>query len=266
MGGNPNLIASDAHNFDLRFEYFPTPLDQILVGAFYKVINNPIENAILPSTDPNFPEFLPAFTTMLPINLETAINRGIEVDLIKYFNKFGVRANYTFTDSEIESVKRTRTEITEDNIGQLTPLQLQTLGLGDSTLLNVMQSRPLQGQSRHVANFSVLYKDTNLGLNAQLSMVYTGERIAVVAAGLNTDWWQRDFVQLDFSMEKSFAKKFTAFCKVNNLLNTPFELYIKQPHLPQVGVNELQPNSDTETLVRRDLYFRTFLFGVRYNL
>lgn len=266
MGGNPNLIASDAHNFDLRFEYFPTPLDQFLVGAFYKVINNPIENAILPSTDPKFPEFLPAFTTMLPINLETAINRGIEVDLIKYFNKFGIRANYTFTDSEIESVKRTRTEITEDNIGQLTPLQLQTLGLGDSTLLNVSQLRPLQGQSRHVANFSVLYKDTNLGLNAQLSMVYTGERIAVVSVGLDTDWWQRDFVQLDFSIEKSFAKKFTAFCKVNNLLNTPFELYIKQPHLPQVGVNDLQPNSDTETLVRRDLYFRTFLFGVRYNL
>jgi TonB-dependent receptor len=266
MGGNPNLVPVDAHNFDLRLEYFPNPLDQILIGGFYKVINNPIENAILPSTDPQFPQFLPPFTTMVPINLQTAINRGIEVDFIKYFKKWGIRANYTFTDSEIESVKRTYTEITRENINQLTPLQLQTLGLGDSTFLNVNQRRPLQGQSRHIGNLSILYKDADRGWNLQLSAVFTGERIAVVSAGLNTDWWQRDFTQLDFSLEKRFRKNWHFFLKVNNLLNEPFELYIKEAHMPQVGVNELQPNGQEETLVRRDFYHRNILFGVRYTL
>ncbi|MCH8555505.1 MAG: TonB-dependent receptor, partial [Schleiferiaceae bacterium] len=266
MGGNPNLVAVEAHNFDMRFELFPNALDQFLVGAFYKIINNPIENAILPATDPQFPQFLPTATTMVPINLQTAINRGIEVDFIKYYKKFGIRANYTFTDSEIESVKRTFTEITEDNIGQLTPLQLQTIGIGDSTFLNVNQSRPLQGQSRHIGNLSLLYKDSDRGWNLQLSMVFTGERIAVVSAGLDTDWWQRDFTQLDFSMEKRFGEHWHFFLKVNNLLNEPFELFIKQPHMPQVGVNELQPNGNVETLVRRDFYHRNILFGVRYTL
>jgi hypothetical protein len=265
-GGNPSLVAADAHNFDLRLEYFPRPLDQILVGAFYKVINNPIENAILASTDPNFPMFLPPSTTMVPLNLERALNWGFELDFIRYFKKFGIRANYTFTISDIESIKRTFTEITEDNINQLTALQLESLSIGDSTLLNVTQRRPLQGQSRHIANASFLFKDPERGINAQLSMVFTGERIAVVSAGLDTDWWQRDFVQLDFSAEKRFAKKFTAFCKINNILNTPYEVYIRQPHISQVGVDSLQPKSDTETLVRREFYFTNWIFGVRYNL
>jgi hypothetical protein len=270
-GGNPNLRPVDAHNFDFRYEYFPNSTDQFLAGVFYKIINNPIEQAILASTDPNFPQFLPPATTIIPVNLETAVNQGIEIDYMKTFTKgllknFGIRANYTFTDSRIESIKRTRTEITEENIDQLTPLQRETLGIGDTTLLNVMQQRPLQGQSRHIANLSLLYRNKDKGLNAQISMVYTGSRIAVVSAGLDTDWWMRDMVQLDFSIEKTFAKKFVAFVKIANLLDTPYELYIKMPHMSQVGVNDLQPNSASETLVRRDLYQRNVLFGVRYNL
>ena len=265
MGGNPNLVAVDAHNLDARFEYFPAPLDQIMVGVFYKFINNPIENAILPPTDPSFPDFLPPATTMLPLNLQAAVNRGVEVDYVKYFNKFGIRANYTFTDSRIESVKRTRTEITADNVDQLTALQLESLGIGDSTLLNVSQTRPLQGQSAHVANFSLLFKDQKSGWNIQASLVYTGEHIAVVSAGLDTDWWARDMIIFDFSLEKKFGN-FTAFCKLGNLLDTPYELYIKRPHMSSVRANELQPRSDRETLVRQDLYRRNYLFGVKYNI
>ncbi|MCC5946068.1 MAG: TonB-dependent receptor [Bernardetiaceae bacterium] len=266
MGGNPNLVPVDAHNLDMRFEYFPTAVDQILIGAFYKVINNPIEVAIVPPTDPQFPSNLPPSTTMIPLNLEMAINRGIEIDVIKYFNKFGIRANYTFTDSEVESVKRTRTRITEENYDQLSDLQKQELNIGDSTLLNVMQRRPLQGQSAHIANLSLLYKDIEKGWDAQLAMVYTGERIAVVSTGLDTDWWQRAFVQLDFSIEKRFKNNLTVFCKVNNLLDTPFEMYIKKPHLPQQGIEGRQTTNPNETLVQRDFFQRSYLLGLKYKL
>ena len=266
QGGNSDLTHVEAHNFDARFEYFPSSVDQILVGVFYKIIDNPIENAIIPPTDPKFPEYLPPATTIVPVNLETAINYGLELDYIKYFNKWGIRANYTFTNSTIESIKRTRTEVTEENYDQLTELQKETIGIGDSTLMNVMQSRPLQGQSRHIGNFSLLYKNQDVGFDAQLSLVFTGERIAVVSAGLDTDWWQRDFTQLDFSAEKKIGKHFTVFCKVNNLLNTPFELHIKKPHMSDFRADELQPNSDTETLVQRDIFQRSYLFGLRYKM
>lgn len=265
-GGNPNLIAVDAHNVDLRFEYFPNAIDQLLVGVFYKHINNPIESAIIPPTDSRFPTDLPARTMLIPVNFDLAINRGIEVDLTKYFGKFGIRANYTFTSSEIESTKRSFTAITEENYDQLSDPQKESLDIGDTTFLNSIQVRPLQGQSKHLGNLSLLFKEQKRGIDAQLSLVYTGERIAFVSTGLDTDWWQKAFVQLDFSLEKRFKKGFVVFLKATNLLNTPYEVYVKRPHSPKIQLTDLQPDSENSTLVRKDFYNRMYLIGLKYTL
>ncbi len=266
-GGNPTLRPVVAHNFDLRYELFPNTTDQILLGAFYKNIYDPIELAVMTQTDPNFQPHFPSNTTVItPVNFEMAVNMGLEADVIKYFNRFGIRGNYTFTSSDIESIKRTWTEITQENYHQLTTLQQQSLSIGDSTFLNVTQMRPLQGQSRHLGNLSFLYKDLRNGFDAQLSAVYTGERIAVVSTGFETDWWQKSFIQLDFSAEKRILEKFVVFAKINNIINTPYKLFIKKPHYPSSRIEAMQPNSREETLVREEFYGRTFLFGIKYNL
>lgn len=266
-GGNPTLKPVVAHNFDLRYELFPNTTDQILLGAFYKNIYDPIELAVMTQTDPKFQPHFPSNTTVItPVNFEMATNMGIELDVIKYFNRFGIRGNYTFTSSELESIKRTWAEITQDNYHQLTPLQQQNLSIGDSTFLNVSQMRPLQGQSRHLGNLSLLYKDQRNNIDAQLSAVYTGERIAVVSTGFETDWWQKSFIQLDFSAEKRIMKNFVVFTKINNIINTPYKLIIKKPHYPSSRIEDLQPNSRKETMVREEFYGRTFLFGIKYNL
>jgi len=265
-GGNSYLKPAIAHNFDLRYELFPNSTDQILIGAFFKIIHDPIEMAVLPPTDPKFPDYLPARTTLTTVNFETALNRGMEFDFIKYFNRFGIRGNYTFTLSEVESGKRTWTEITEDNIHQLTDVQLEYIGLGDSTLLNVIQVRPLQGQSKHLGNLSLLFNDQKSGFDAQLSAVYTGERIAVVSTNFETDWWQAPTIKLDFSAEKSIGRYLTISAKVNNLLNTPYRRFIKKPHYPSSRIEHLQPNGTKETLVREEYYGRTFQVGIRFKL
>lgn len=41
--GNPNLKRAIADNVDLRYEFFPRPLEQFMVGVSYKKIQNPIE-------------------------------------------------------------------------------------------------------------------------------------------------------------------------------------------------------------------------------
>jgi hypothetical protein len=260
--GNPELIAVTAHNFDVRYEYFATATDQLLIGAFYKIIQNPIEYAVIPpGIYPN-----PPTTTFMPLNFSTAVNRGIEMDYTKYIKNFGIRLNYTFTLSKIESIKRTWGVITADNIGDLSDSQTD-LGIGDSTFINVIQERPLQGQSMHIGNLSLLYKNKKQGINGQLAMVYTGERIAVVAPGLNDDFWQKAFTQLDFSFEKAFGKeqRFVAFVKINNILDTPFELYVKKPHASTPQVDAVQPKVDNQTLVRRDIYGRTYMLGLRFK-
>lgn len=265
LAGNPTLKNVTAHNFDLRYEYFPNTTDQLLVGVFYKKINNPIEYAVIPG------DVAPNFTSskaLMPVNFEEAINFGLEIDYTKYIRNFGIRLNYTFTSSTIESLKRTWGEVTEDNIDQISELQqdVDGIGIGDSTFISVIQKRPLQGQSAHLGNLSLLYKNKKRGIDAQLALVYTGERIAFVSVGLDNDYWQKPFTQLDFSFEKTFAKKWVFFSKINNLLNSPFEMVIKKPHTPAFRVNEIQPNSEKETLVRRDFYSRTYMFGLRYKL
>ena len=77
-------------------------------------------------------------------------------------------------------------------------------------------------------NFSLLYKDQKSGLDAQLSLAYTGERIAAVSQYYGLDTWEKASTYLDFSAQKELGKHFIVFVKANNLLNTPYELFIKQ--------------------------------------
>ena len=92
--GNPYLNHSTAHNFDARYELFPKGLDQVLIGAFYKIIENPIEYTIF-STGTSAQGIKPVNDT------NNAINYGAELVLTKYFHYFGVSANYTYTHSAI---------------------------------------------------------------------------------------------------------------------------------------------------------------------
>ncbi len=238
--GNPYLERTTADNFDLRLEYFPTTLDQLLVGVFHKTIEDPIESALLIDGQAIF---------LQPNNFGTATNMGLEIDLTKYFRNFGIRAFYNFTDSRITTTKIFRFRDTEGNL----------------TSREEMQTRPLQGQSRHISNISLLYKDQKRKLDVQLAMVYTGGRIISVSPYLDNDIWQRGFTQLDLSVEKGFAGNFRAYVKINNLLDTPMRADIR---LPNTFNREQVPYLDlTENLmVREDYYRMNMLVGIKFNL
>lgn len=240
--GNPDLKRTTANNFDLRYEYFPKGSDQLLAGVFYKRLNNPIEYAL---------ENVGTNTYYMPDNFGKASNYGAELDITKYFRWFGIRANYTFTQSTITTAK---TKYYSTSTG--------------TTETKVDQSRPLQGQSAHVANLSLLFKDDNkLGLNAQLAMGYTSRRINTVSQFLDNDIWQKGFAQMDFSVEKRLSKRWYLYAKVNNILNTPYQLEIRQPYtasgiIGAVPYQELGKN----TFVRKDTYGANYLLGVKFKL
>ena len=46
--GNPNLQVATIHNADVRWEYYPTPNEQVSIGFFYKKFINPIEVFFVP--------------------------------------------------------------------------------------------------------------------------------------------------------------------------------------------------------------------------
>ncbi len=237
--GNPFLQRTTADNFDFRYERFTNFLDKIMLGFFYKRLDNPIESALAIVGQSVF---------LQPNNFGTAQNMGIEFDFTKYIRKFGIRFFYTYTNSEITTSKIVRFRGEDGNL----------------TSRQENQTRPLQGQSDHISNISLLYKDTKKGLNSQLSCVYTGKRIISVSPYLDNDIWQRGFVQLDFSLEKEIGKGFTAYLKINNVLNTPLRADIL---LPNTFNPEQAPYLDASesVLVREDFYRQIYFLGVKYR-
>ena len=236
--GNYNLKHTVADNIDLRYELFPRGNEQLLIGGFFKNIKNPIEYGFLQVSQVN--------TIYTPLNFGTATNYGAELVFSKYFSNWGVSGNYTYTHSRIKTTKRIYGRDASGGI-------VNTEGT---------QTRPLQGQSDHIANLSLIYKSKQSGLDAQLSWVYTGKRINIVSPYLGLDYWQRGTSQVDFSAEKRFAGHFSVFAKLTNLLNNPIIVEILKPNT--LGNLPDQTRSD-RILVQKDIFQQSYLLGLRYR-
>lgn len=248
--GNPYLKHATADNYDIRYEFFPKALDQLLVGVFYKKIQNPIEYALINLMAAGSGGF-----ALQAGNFGTANNYGFEADFTKYIHHFGFRANYSYTDSKITTAKGQR---------------YRDATTGNVSTRQVEQTRPLQGQSKHVANLSFLYKDTKSGLDAQISAVYTGDRINSVSAYLDNDIWQKGFVTLDVSAEKKVYKNLFVYAKATNLLNTPYQLYVKLPYPPlglpgATGQAIEYQEAGKNTFIRKDNYQQYYILGIHYK-
>ena len=235
--GNPTLKRARIDNIDLRWEWFPSQNEQVLLGVFYKYLKDPIETSFdVDQRQTNASYYMPQ-------NLGNAKNYGVEFDIVKYIRHFGLKANYTYIHSAITTPKRhyTATNVIE----------------------TVDQTRPLVNQAPHTANLSLLYKDTNHGWNGQLATSYTGTRLVLVSPYLDSDEWERHFFSLDLSGEKRFKNGLAIFIKGNNLLNTKRERYLKTTN--EYNANIPGQPSD-RTIVGTYRYGRTFLVGVRYTM
>jgi TonB-dependent receptor len=241
--GNPALKHTLAHNVDFRYEYFPRPSEQFLVGLFYKRLQNPIEYGILSEGQGTF---------YSPTNFGDADNYGVEIDLTKYFHSFGIKGNYTFTQSQITTSKLF-------NYDNPDPASSEKI-----VVKNVEQTRPLNGQAKHVVNLSLLYKDTKNGWDGQLALSYTGDRLYAVSRYLDNDVWQGGYLQIDASIEKKFPWGMILFMKATNLLDTPMVLYLKKQNPANDKVEDYE-NDRNRTLVRRDYYGQNLQIGFRYK-
>ncbi|HTI12233.1 MAG TPA: TonB-dependent receptor [Puia sp.] len=246
--GNPNVRHSLADNFDLRYDILPKAADQILIGAFYKQIQDPIEYSAIRQ--------LPSNQVLMPINIGKATNYGIEAVFTKYIGVFGISANYTYT----------RSRVTNDSM-----LYYYRNAQGSITTKYVSETRPLQGQSNHIGSASLIYKNTKLGLDAQLSLVYTGERIALVSPYAGLHYWQQPQTTLDFSFEKRFAKRFAFYGKMNNLTNQPQVQSLHIPYDTYIAASGAKPlasqnDPSKKIIVLKNYVNPSFLFGVRFKL
>ena len=231
--GNPDLRHTVADNIDLRYEFFPKSSEQFMVGLFWKNLKDPIEYGLLT---------LGADTYLQPTNFGDAMNYGVEVDVMKYFNWFGIKANYTYTHSAITTDKTVRGE--------------------DHQVYNIQQTRPLYGQAAHVANLSLLLNFQKIGLEGQVSGSYTGKRLSEVSRWYNDDIWEAGFFTLDASIEKSFRIGISIYAKATNLLNSPLLRFITPGPMTE-GMNRERYQGGV--VERREWNGQSVMIGLRYR-
>ena len=66
----------------------PTPSEQFMAWVFYKKIKDPIEFGMMNGFGQD--------VFYMPMNFGNADNTALRLDLTKYFNWLGIKANYTY--------------------------------------------------------------------------------------------------------------------------------------------------------------------------
>ncbi|MEL6687755.1 MAG: TonB-dependent receptor, partial [Pseudomonadota bacterium] len=229
--GNPFLQNSESTNFDARLEYYFGPAQFFTVGAFYKDLENPIEEFIFNGLgESNATSF---------INAPSAELYGIEVEFEKKFgipqdfpiaNKwlggqdFVVRSNYTFSDSSVsaDGTVNIVPPSVDPRFG-VNPVVLPAAGL-------YTDGRQLQGQSDHLVNLQFGIENYDMGWDAFLLLNYTSERIRAVedrSNGLPSINEQLP-LSLDFVLNVPFeirGGEYEFGFKIQNMLDDKYEAF-----------------------------------------
>ena len=185
--GNPGLQQAIIQNVDVRYELFPRAEEVLAVSAFYKHFDRPIERILEPTAN-----IRTSYT-----NAESATNFGVELEARKRLTgAVFVGANYSFIESDVTLTAAAA--------------QVQT-----------SLSRPLAGQSRHLANVLAELRMGPGAVRALYNLV--GSRITDVGASGLPDILQKSRNQLDLVYTQRVFDKLTLRLNVDNVTNDPYE-------------------------------------------
>lgn len=237
--GNSELKNAYIHNFDIRYEWYPSLDEVIMAGAFYKKFNNPIEASLYPSSGAGGWDYV-------YINAKQSSSLGIEVDVRKSFSKldksptilrylkdFTVQMNASLIKSELEA---------EENY------------LRD-------KKRAMQGQSPFIINAGLYYQNDSTGWMVSLLYNVIGKRIAFVGNPTSPHIYEMPFNLLDLTIARKFGKHVQIKGGIKNLLND--KVVFKQ-----VVEFDKDTNGDGkgDGIVSRDQITKTYMPGRYFSL
>jgi len=108
---------------------------------------------------------------------------------------------------------------------------------------------PLVGQSPHIINAALIYRDIEKGFKCQIVYTMQGKNLKQISSYYAQDVYQMAFHDLGATIEKKVYKNFVLYAKINNLLNSKVEYESKGGiHIRDVSTS------------------MNFLAGIKYNL
>jgi outer membrane receptor protein involved in Fe transport len=174
--GNPYLVNTDITSYDARLEYYFGRDQFVTIGAFYKELDNPIEEFIVPIGDGLNTSF---------INAPSATLTGAEFEFEKTFDfsdrwdqpffndrEWFVKTNYTYIQSEVSADGNVT--LAQGAFGNPQALVLNAAGF-------IEDGRALQGQSEHLFNVQVGFETFDGRARGALLYNYTSDRTRAVA-------------------------------------------------------------------------------------
>lgn len=201
--GNPRLENSVNYNADIKFEIYPTKGELIALTIFGKYIQNPIEQALIISSDR-----LTSF-----FNSEKARVFGAEFELVhnlgNLFNSntpvlrntsIGLNAAYISTEITIDP----------DKVNASYPIA------------PTHKNRPMYGASPYLVNADITYRQ-NWGTNAysQATITYNvyGKRLVFAGTFGSGDVYEMPAGSLDFVLNNQLSSRLNLDLTVGNMLN-----------------------------------------------
>jgi hypothetical protein len=241
--GNPAIKQAYIHNFDLRFEHYPSPNETFNIGLFYKNFSNPVEMVILGNSPTQY-----SFENVL-----SAYSYGIETDVreslgfISGAENFSVILNAALIKSKVQ------------------------FGPGD---LN--RDRPLQGQSPYMVNAGIFYYNDNNGLMVTMLYNIIGKRIVAVGRPSPNQWedipniYELPRNVLDLAVSKKISEKFEIKAGIKDIFNEQVSLI--QPINTTVDMSEINGGGPNEIKsFKRDQVTKSYQpgrcisFGITYR-
>ena len=191
--GNENLVDTEIDNYDVRWEYFPTPGEVFSVSLFSKNMLNPIVTTVDNTSGSGFRKSWQ--------NAASGSIQGAEAEFRKYLDSqrtWNVSGNFTYIDSLISAV------------------------VDPDTGLPVGSATVFEGQPTYIANFAIGYDNRDWGLSANLIYNFTGEILTDISADPAVpNIFLEPQQSLDFVISKTMRNGIKLKFAAKNLLDEP---------------------------------------------
>jgi len=194
--GNPDLENASISNYDLRYEFYPTPSETFVFGVFYKDFKKPIETIEINSgsgKDYTFQNALGAKNYGIELEVRKSLESlGKKDNFLRYFKNFMLVANASVIKSEIK--------------------------VDTSEFFASEAVRPMQGQSPYIVNLGLYYQDNDHGLMVSLLYNVIGKRLVVVGLD-NPDVYEMPRHVFDLMITKNVGKHLQIKGGIQDILN-----------------------------------------------
>jgi outer membrane receptor protein involved in Fe transport len=195
--GNRNLQTTKIHNYDLRYEFYPSKGEMITIGGFYKDFTNPIEMTFdVGSQDPRNVNFQ---------NPPSAKSYGLELEAKKslagmtgsaILDRMNVMLNASLIKSEV---------------------------INPNAPNGQEKNRPMQGQAPYVVNAAIFYNDEAKGWQINTLYNIVGKSIVFVGNENFRSVYQMSRGVLDLTFSKQLGERVRLRGGISDVLNRPIQ-------------------------------------------